>query len=329
MLIQSKRHLKISVALACTFFILSACKSSEQLGGGTGIGTGSGAVATPTVSASATPVSVGASVDAELYFKLDTAYDAPVTPPTHRVPLLVDGVIPSVSSASACSLPIGTTSGSDAIPAVTHTCEFHVPELELYYSNANFIYGSNDNAKCKLLKFDPYFYELSAEANPPAPGSTPAPAPYPIPWTVGTVPPVPCYGNAAGFGYLFAQGVELLQTPFIYLTLGCLNGPATKINGFPTAAIGLLGETKSSNEFSFSVPSAYTAGQASNRWLSNDTASKAAAGASYAGEYRLNSIHGYTVQCLNQYGVLMYEMTINIVADHTLGPPAALYKGWR
>ena len=327
MLIQSKRHLKISVALACTFFILSACKSSEQLGGGTGIG--SGAIATATVSASATPASVGASVDAEIYFKLDTAWDQSDAVFTHWTPIVVDGLPPAIPNVGACSVPRGAAPGTDGVPSVPHTCNFHFPEAQLYYSNVRFIYGTSDTTNCKYIKFDPYFYELNAGGTPPAPGTTPTPAPVPETWLAGGTPTlISCFGNAGGYRPVFPMGLELTEL-LIYLTSGCSNGPATTITGFPATNVGLLSETQLAQEFHFDVTSAFKNNQASNRWISNDTTNRGAAGSSYSGEYRLNSMHGYTVQCVNEFGVLTYEMSITITADHTTGPPAAIFKSWR
>ena len=320
---------KILGAFAFGLLLLCACQSNQEVGT-LGIGGNTAASASGSPSASATP-GASASVDAEMYFKIDTSWDQNNATLTHWSPLLVDGTIPSVSGISACSLPRGSAPGTDSLPAVTHTCNFHIPEAQLYYSKTNFIYGSNDYTNCKYMRFYPYFYAVNSSATPPPPATTPTPAAVNAPFTLGAVVPVNCYGFVGGVSPrpAFPEGVIATEPGTLYSSPECYNGAGTAVPGFLTRNIGLIVQTQTAQEFNFQVDSGFDLNKSSNRWISNDTANAGAAGASYTDEYLLNSMHGYTLQCLNEFGVLTYEMSITITADHTTGPPAAIYKSWR
>jgi len=290
---------------------------------------GSETTATPTVTPAATPTPVPASLNSELYFQLISAWDQAPSNPSYFAPSTVDGSPPVFPQSTSCMVAYGESPGPGNAGALNHSCTFDIPEAQLYYSNLTLVMGSADLANCSYMIFYPYFYEINGSTTPPVPGGAATPAPIPVPWlTSDTVTEASCYGYSAGLTLAFAQGIPAVETPPIYTTAGCYNGPATTIPNFPSG-FSILTETENIQQTTFSIPSGFSQGQASNRWVANDSTNIAAAGSSYTGEYLLSSMHGYTLQCLNQFGVLTYQMAITIIADHTTGPPATVYQSWR
>ena len=313
-------------------FIYVGCESSTVVNNaGTG-GTG-GTDTTPTPSPTAGPTAAGL-YDSELYFTVTTAWDQSLTDTSSWIPELVDGSAPTAPLPSACLIPFGEAPGSVNPAALTHTCKFTIPEAQLYLSQVQFAAGTTDSAQCKYMKFYPYFYELDDGLTPPFTGAVSTPTPVPVPWLISNSPtPVGCYG-AGGAGYTepYEAGNPLLEAEPIYSTAGCFNGAATAmITGFPGTGFSLLQETESSQQFTLSpIPSAFTSHQATNRWVSNDTANINAQGNAFNGEYLLGSMHGYNFQCFNEFGVLMYQtkITIAVESDYS-GTNAAIYRAWR
>ena len=329
---MSKHYSRLNLISACaiTFMLLTACKSEELVNGVAGTGGTATAVATATPVPTGTPVTVlPASYDGELYFTLSSAWDQAPAVLTNFSPTLVDGMTPILPIASACLLPFGQAPAPGNAAALTHTCNFQIPEAQMYFSNIRLKIGSSDPNNCRYLKFYPYFYEVNGPGGPPAIGSAP-PAGTAIPWTVSQAPPapVPCFGMT-GVNLPVQKGVPAAELARIYSTTGCYNGPATLIANFPFDT-SLTSESQYSQEITFAIPSASSGKQLSNRWTSNDSVDITAAGASVGGEYFLSSMHSYVAQCLNSYGVLTYQTKITIGAVLDAGGAAATsYKSWR
>lgn len=149
----------IGVGVFCFFnFLLAGCGSST---------TAAGAADTPSTGSTTT------ATDYPLYFHLTGKWEGSET----------------VSfTDTTCNVPKATVAGGAVL-----SCTIKVPELELHFSDIDFIVGTNSASTCTHVSFHPYYYQRSTNIAYTPTGATAA-----ADCTGATLPmPTVCYSGAA------------------------------------------------------------------------------------------------------------------------------------
>jgi hypothetical protein len=333
------KRLRALSPLLIVLVVSTSCKTVDQL---TPEPTPAVATPIPTPTPITTPTpSQAASSSAELYFKLDAAWDSG-TSYAAQAPYDVDGVVPMFPTQDACKITIGTA------PSVGHTCTFNLPENQLYFSKLKMTVGSSDSS-CAYVRFYPYFYRGEGPVSPPAVAGAPTPVPFFPTWAVDgttTLPlaPVSCLSFVPGLPIYNDVTTTLLGTSALagemapnYATAACYNGAATKLAGFPLVKYVSI-QTGTAQELVYPLVSANSMHQLSNRWAANDFPATTLGfpGRLFTGypanfkEYASDSANDYVAQCLDQFGQIMYETKIVITAkSNVAGASASNYLTWK
>ncbi len=171
-------------------------------------------------------------------------------------------------SVDTCSVALGAATGT------TTNCTVSVDEGTLYFSSLKLTIGSADTTTCPIMIYKPMFYGREY-------GST-----------------TPCEE------YEFEDPVTPAPVPPTY---NCYNGPATKVPEFPDKRSYTF-LTISSRESEFTIDSAFSLDQPTNRW----TASNITDPTAFQAGYVPNSLQGYEVECRDYFFDLQYQINLTI-----------------
>lgn len=179
------------------------------------------------------------------------------------------------------------------------TCNFTVPEAQLYYSQLQFKMGTKTVASCPIIKFRPYYYQRSnlapVEDDPGTPGDDTAP---------GYIPP----GEDTDYDCSKAEDPQ------------CFGGAApTLVPDFPENR-GVYTLSHVAAESAYVLPAEntlrYYGGTLVNYLATNNLSSAARAlsetGTAARKERVANTYVDYRVSCENYWGETLYDMTLKI-----------------
>ncbi len=319
---MSSKHFKFisSLLIVGTIALGTGCKSETPIGPGTDANANPAPTDAPPAEESGTTTSTVASINAEVYLKverrlMDATLDAPKT------------------SVGLCQVTNSTgtpTSPNTVTCNPTYGGAFSVPEGDLHFSNLYFTVGTSRPDRCAFLVFRPYYYMGSTAAyDPDNLGTAPG---FLVPW-LNTLPPVP------------------IDCSLGIATAGCFNGPAVSlVPGFPNVR-SLVYLTDQVLESVSTLTSAYSNDQSSNRFVANNEAAwgparsdasqptgyqsyyvgdTAAATAGYpaSGPLGYGAAHqDYVVECRDRYFDVLSQVIVKINDEDTStsSSPSATY----
>jgi hypothetical protein len=230
---------------------LTACSAApNQSSGGVALNQ---STPTPTPTPTPPPVSTAAPLALKIFTTYDTtSYNDPQT-----------------------FVETGTTlcQATTATPNVT--CTVTIPEGRLFFSSLSFQFSWLPSSNCKLLLFQPYFYQISTSSSfqPLTPGlPIPSPAPAPLNCSQGSASPAGCFGGAAAS-----------MVPNFPTSTGVLYQPNEADLTVPNTVTSKLNSTNSSS---------YNRGLNSLRMVVNDLSPADIAGAGFLAQIITNPFPG-------------------------------------